>query len=149
MTTPIYTSVVTRVKELLVGLALTDIPDANIVVTKVPWASDMTMPGIRVCREKDPISRRGMNNSYDKDYAVIVVYARVSNQNLTESAQTMDDWRQVITRLFQDQTIIAQIGIAEVFNCRVESGVVLWEKGFEELHDVGSLRIIMTAREPR
>jgi hypothetical protein len=149
MTTPIYTSVVTRVKELLVGLGLTGIADANIVVTKVPWSSDMALPGIRVCREKDPISRRGMNNSYDHDYAVIVVYARVSNQVLTESAQTMDDWRQEITRLFQSHDIIAQIGIAEVFNCRVESGVVLWEKGFEELHDVGSLRIIMTAREPR
>ena len=146
--TALYTSLQNRIQELIVGLALDEIEDSSIVVAKLPWARDMVVPGVRIAPEQDR-NIPWTNEAYKTDLGVWVVYARVSNQNITGSLDVPNTWREAITAQFQAKDIVDQLGIQRIYNCRVESGVVLWEKGFAAQHDVGSLRIIATATRPR
>mgnify|MGYP001117242173 CR=1 FL=1 len=146
--TALYSAIRSKVKELIVGLGLTGIPDANIVETKLPWARNMVMPGVRVAFATDSFYP-WTNEAYKTEYGIWVVYARVSNQNLTENLDAPNQWRQDITRLFQSRAVLSQFGIAGVYNSRVEAGTPIWDSAFAAQHDVGALKVIVTATEPR
>ena len=149
MTTASYTDIIGKVKDKIVGLHLTTIPDANVVVAKLPWARDMLMPGVRIAYEKDPI-KPWTNEAYKVDCGIWVLYARVSNQDITGSLDVPNQWREAIVALFQSRAVIADFaGIGGAYNVRVEPATPLWEAGFEAQHDVGALRVIVTCTRPR
>lgn len=149
----LYSTIVGRVKDIIVGLSLTGVDSTHISVVKLPWVREFVqtlsaLPWVIIAREQDK-NIPSTNEAYDVAYGVWVIYVAKGNQDLTSSTATSDTWRQQITRKFQARDIIASLAIQEVYNCRVEAATPEWPEGFASQLDVGALRIIVTTREPR
>ena len=126
--------------------SLTGITTANIVQQKFPWTGQLNKPGIVVCPFADKVPG-GTNEADDVEYNCLVAWARVSNRNLTDGLETVLKWREQISQAFRSKSIVATMGVAKLYNVRVEPAAVFWEPAFANQHDVGALNIVCVCRE--
>jgi hypothetical protein len=135
-------------RTLIRNLALPGVTSAGIEYQKLPWDRSGIKPGIWIYPVKES-PKAGTNERSDLEYPIEVVFARVSNQNLTDSMETFTDWRQRLRHAFTPKSGYRPIAdvVSEVYSTRVEPGETYWPTGFTAQHDVGSLRVICTSRE--
>jgi hypothetical protein len=146
--TAIYESCLDRTVAMIQGLALAGIASGSIVKRKVPWTRNLTLPTIVVSPDRDTV-KPATNESDDVEYGVVVAFVRASNQEMTSGIGTTLQWREDVRKLFSAKAIVATLGIASVYNVRVEPAVVQSEPAFLNQHDVGALRLIFVSRERR
>lgn len=141
----ILDAVLSRIK----SLSLTDIADASIVLRKRPWDRNITKPAIIVAPAPETRDHQGGSNLLDETgYGCLVAIWAVSNQDLTSDFNRHLQWRQDVTRAFQNQSD-ALTTVVTVTSTHVEPGSVVLPDEFASGYDVQSLVIRVFAREPR
>jgi hypothetical protein len=135
-------------RTLLRSLSLSGITSAGIDYQKLPWDRSGIKPGVWIYPTKEAV-KPATNEQGDVEYPIEIVYARVSNQNLTDEMAATTLWRQRIRRAFTPKPGYRPIveSVSEVYHVRVEVGEMYWPTGFAAMHDVGTLRVICVARE--
>lgn len=140
--------ILAAVRTILWGLGLPGIGTAGINYQKLPWDRSGIKPGVWIYPTREAV-KPGTNEAGDVDYPIEIVFARVSNQHLTDALATFLDWRQRIRHALTPKPGYRPVidSVPEVYHVRVEAGETYWPTGFAAMHDVGALRVICTARE--
>ena len=147
-TESVFEQILDAVVAKLKGLSLSGIADASIVLRKRPWDRNITKPAVIVSpaiENRDKFA--GTNETDETGYGVLVTVWQDGNQDLTANLTRHLQWRQDITRAFQNQVAITTV--SEVIGCSVEPGMPYIPDQFTSGYDVFTVIIRVTAREGR
>ena len=140
----ILDAVVAKIK----ALALSGIASSSVVLRKRPWDRNLTKPAVIVSPATEIRDHLAGSNELDQtEYGCLVTVWQDSNQDLTTNLTRHLQWRQDITREFENQVCITTV--SEALSCKVEPGMVVIPDKFLSGYDVFTLIIRVVAREAR
>jgi hypothetical protein len=147
-TDSVYEKCLDGVRSNILGLALSGIDDADIIVQKFAWNAEKVTPGIFICPVTE--SNRPVTSARnDVGYGVQVVIVRAANRSLTSGMTTVLKWREQIRILFDGSVRSGTplLGVDEVHYVQVEPGPVYDWGAFAAMWDIGSLVVRCYCRE--
>jgi hypothetical protein len=147
-TSAVLSRVLSAVRDVVVGLALTGVASTSIAIRKQGWLWGITEPGVVIAPRPEAI-QGGAAGSPDVEYAIDVVYARTGNRDQSTGLAATIDAREAIRRAFTPTATNRPIidTVPDAYSVRVTPGPVLDSGAFAAMLDVSALTVRVICRE--
>ena len=122
---------------------ITAIPDANVVIRKLPWVRGATLPGVILAPVPETIQQVN-NKQLEIGYGVHVLIVRAGNQNLTAGLDSINDWREAIETKLRET---ANPDASSVINTRIEPSGLIAPSAFLQMYDISHFVARCISRE--
>ena len=135
--------IIDAVKTTILGLSLSGIEDANVVIRKVKDEAGMTLPGIIIAFVKRTPAKTSVTHYNDWIYQVDVVVLAADNHSITHN-DAYAGWLESIDNAFQNKRLD---DVRSVYDCEVAPGDAVSREGWDAQKLVGIRTLKFISRE--